>query len=263
MKTRIVIHYFLFLTIVLGSFASMAQNDYGLTVISWACFLFALSFTVDIIQNFKTITWNKLLELLGLSSLAILFGLRALYIYFPYVEVALSLTCATLVLVYVIHGIKKAKRVGNENSRIRNLIILYYASIIIFSLSIGIAVFVASLTEILGIFAAILLGLFILGTYLNRKLLLDGVEIKTPQYLRKITGNSVVLMTGYLLISIYSGLYMIGVLPPLYTDEIPHAYIELIKDAETGVEKPVDGLYKHEIYNVAYTEFLEKHENDE
>lgn len=262
MKTRIVFHYFLFLAIVLGSFASMAQNDYGLTVVSWACFLFAGIFIYDIIQTIKIIRWDKILELLGLSALAILFGLRALYIYFPYVEVFLGVTCTTLVAIYLLHGIKKAKRAGTENSAIRNLILLYYASLVIFTLSIGIAVIVASLTEILGILAAGLLGLFFLGTYLNRKKLLDGVEINTPQYLRKIVGSSVVLMTGYLLISMYSGLYMIGALPPLYTDEIPHAYIELINDAEIGVEKPVDGVYKHEVYKEAYDNFIEKHQNE-
>ena len=113
----------------------------------------------------------------------------------------------------------------------------------------------------MGILAAALLGLFILGTYLRRKQMLDGVEINTPQYLRKIAGNSVVLMTGYLLISIYSGLYMIGVLPPLYTDKIPHAYIELINNAETGVEKPDGGVYKHEVYKEAYDKFIESQPN--
>lgn len=239
----------------------MAQNDYGLTVISWACFLFAFMFLLELAQNISTKTWDKILELIGLSSLAILFGLRALYIYFPSVEIVLVLTSAILIFIYVLHGIKKSSYVGTENRRIKNLITLYYASIVIFTLSIGIAVFVASITEVLGILAAALLGLFILGTYLNRKQMLDGVEIKTPQYLRKIAGNSVVLMTGYLLISIYSGLYMIGVLPPLYTDEIPHTYIELINDAETGVEKPIDGVYKHEVYKEAYDTFIETHIN--
>ena len=47
----------------------------------------------------------------------------------------------------------------------------------------------------------------------------------------------------------------------MYTDEIPHAYIELINDAETGKEKAVDGKYKHELYKEAYDHFIEKYPN--
>lgn len=259
MKTRLVIHYFLFLIIILGAFASMAQNDYGLTVIAWACFLFALTFILDVIRKVKHLPWDTLIERLAMISLAILFGFRALYIYFTYVELILSITCAGLILVYAIHGMSKTKSYGNKNIKLRYLIILYYGSLVFFTLSIGIGVLIPSLTEILGVLAAVLLGLFIMGTYYFRKQLLDGVEIDTPQYLRKVVGNSVILMTGYLLISVYSGLHMIGALPPLYTDEVPHAYIELINDAETGKERAVDGMYKHEVYKQSYDSFLEKY----
>lgn len=261
MKTKIVIHYFLFLAIVLGAFASMAQNDYGLSVISWACFFFALIFLIDLIRNLKRKSWDKLVELTALAALTTLFGLRALYVYFNYIELILSVTCASLILVYANHGLHKMRGIDKENNRIRNLVILYYSSIIIFTLSIGIGVVIPVLTEVLGIIAALFLGVFILGTYLYKTLMLDGVEIKTVQYLRNIIGNSAILMTGYLLISIYSGLHMLGGLPPLYTDEIPHTYIELINDAETGKEKPINGKYKHEVYKEAYDSFITKYPN--
>jgi hypothetical protein len=237
----------------------MAQNDYGFTVISWACFLFALTFVLDLLRKLKRLHWDMLLERIAMTSLTILFGLRALYIYFTAVELILGITCTSLIIVYGIHGMRKSQSLSSENNKLRYLIMLYYGSLVFFTLSIGIGVLVPSLTEALGIIAAFLLGMFIVGSYYFRKQLLDGVEINTPQYLRKVVGNSVILMTGYLLISIYSGLHMIGALPPLYTDEVPHAYIELINDAETGKEIPVDRVYKHETYKQAYEEFLEKY----
>ena len=65
-------------------------------------------------------------------------------------------------------------------------------------------------------------------------------------------------MTGYFLISIYTGLHMINVLPSLYTSKIPHNYIELINEAETGKEQPEDGVFKYELYETAYKELIEK-----
>ena len=260
MKPRIVFHYFLYLAIILGAFASMAQNDYGLTVVSWSCYLFSLSIAIELFQRFTNITWDKKLELFCLSGLLLLFGLRAAYIHFSYVEIVLLLVAATLIVVYITHLLKKTKQVGRENSRLRNLILVYYLSLIGFTLSMIITVVVPSLTEAVGAISTAFLVLFIVGVYISGEQLLSGIAVKTSDYLRKQAGYSIVLMTGYLLITVYTGLYMIGILPALYTDKIPHAYIELINDAETGKESSIDGVYKHEIYKEAYDKFLRDQE---
>jgi hypothetical protein len=263
MKPRIVFHYFLYLAIILGAFASMAQNDYGLTVVSWSCYLFALSIILELIERFGKLSWDKRIELSGLAILLFLFGLRAAYIHFAFVETLLLIISTLLIAVYVLHAFNKTKRLGSTNSRLRNLILVYYLSLISFTLSMSIAILLPSLTEIVGGTATALLALFFLGMLLSRRQLIDGVEVKTTDFLRKQAGHSIVLMTGFLLISLYSGLHMIGVIPSLYTDKIPQAYIQLINDAETGKESAVDGVYQHEIYKDAYDRFLEKQEKGE
>jgi hypothetical protein len=261
MKPRIVFHYFLYLAIILGAFASMAQNDYGLTVVSWSCYLFAFSIILELVQRFGTLSWDKKFELAGLAILLLLFGLRAAYIHFAYVETILLVVSASLIIVYTLHALKKIRQAGADNKRLRNLILVYYLSLTGFTLSMGIAILLPSLTEIVGGIATALLLLFFIGIGLSRQQLINGVEVKTSAYLRKHAGYSIVLMTGYLLISLYSGLHMLGVLPSLYTDKIPHAYIELINDAETGKETPIDGVYKHELYKEAYENFIERQES--
>jgi hypothetical protein len=263
MKPRIVFHYFLYLAIILGAFASMAQNDYGLTVVSLSCYLFSLSIAIELVQYYSKFSWDKKLELFSLSVLLLLFGLRAAYIHFSYVETLLLLIAASLIVVYVIHLLKKVRQVSIDNSRLRNLILVYYLSLIGFTLSMIITVVAPSLTEAVGAISTALLVIFVVGVIISGEQLLNGIAVKTSDYLRKQAGYSIVLMTGFLLITIYSGLSMIGWLPSLYTDKVPHAYIELINNAETGKEKAVDGVYKHEIYKEAYDKFLSDQELSE
>ncbi len=263
MKQRIVFHYLLFLLIIFGAFASMAQNNYGLNIISVACFLFAISLLLELFQKLKTFKFSKILELIGLAILFILFGLRAGYIHFYYVEWLLMITCGLLIIIYLLNGLDKTKNLGSDNRRVRNLIIVYYLSLVGFTLSILISMIFPLLAEPVGALATGFLGLFIIGLYLSKSQIINGVEVKTTDYLQKQTGHSVILMTGYLLISLYSGLNMIGVFPSLYTNKLPQSYIELINKAETGKEIPVDGVYKHELYKEAYDKFVSKYGGEE
>ena len=238
----------------------MAQNNYGLTIITVTCFLFTASILLELILKLKSLTLDKKLELTGLGILFILFGLRAAYIHFLYVEWLLMLICAILIVLYSIHGFRKTKNIATVNNRLRNLILVYYLSLVGFTFSIIITMIMPKLSEPVGGVSIALLVVFIGGIIISKPQIINGEEVKTTDYLRKQAGHSVILMTGYLLITLYTGLNMIGMLPSLYTDKIPHAYIELINDAEAGNEKPVDGVYKHELYKEAYDKFMQNQE---
>ena len=117
---------------------------------------------------------------------------------------------------YAIHARNKAMHAGNK--RLKNLVLLYYLSLITYTSSMVITMLLPSLTEIIGGLATALLGLFILGAFISGEQIINGEVVKTNDFLRKQAGHSIVLMTGFLLISAYSGLSMIGILPSLYTD---------------------------------------------
>jgi hypothetical protein len=57
------------------------------------------------------------------------------------------------------------------------------------------------------------------------------------------------------------GLSNFRIIPSIENTDKPKTYIELINQAETGKEKPVNGKYNHEIYKEAMDKFLARHED--
>jgi len=49
-------------------------------------------------------------------------------------------------------------------------------------------------------------------------------------------------MTLFVLFTAYMGLTKFVILPKMYSDEYPQAYLELVKQAEGGTEKSVNGI---------------------
>ena len=66
------------------------------------------------------------------------------------------------------------------------------------------------------------------------------------------------LLSLFIIFSLYYGLSGSGILPKLYSDKFPQAYYELVNNAETGKEKPVNGKYKYEEFRKMYDQFVER-----
>lgn len=78
-----------------------------------------------------------------------------------------------------------------------------------------------------------------------------------------IVGNkdrSIILMSLFLLFTVYMGLSKVEVLPKMYSDEFPQAYFELVNTAEMGQGEAVDGKYKHEEFKEKFEKFFENSE---
>jgi len=58
----------------------------------------------------------------------------------------------------------------------------------------------------------------------------------------KFKDRSIVLMTLFVLFTVYMGLTKFDILPKMYSDEYLQAYLELVKQAEGGTEKSVNGI---------------------
>ncbi|MBA2746636.1 MAG: hypothetical protein H0U44_10455, partial [Flavisolibacter sp.] len=54
MKKFNTIYYLLFILLVMGAFASMAQNSYGLKIMGGVAFVFALVFLLEFISVLRT-----------------------------------------------------------------------------------------------------------------------------------------------------------------------------------------------------------------
>ena len=86
--------------------------------------------------------------------------------------------------------------------------------------------------------------------------MVDGENISAFKKVTQFKDHSVIIASLFLLFSLYVGLNRIGVLPVIYSDEFPQAYYKLIDDASSKKEKPVDGVYKHELFKEKYDEFI-------
>ena len=234
----------------------MAQNNYGLTLISVACFLFSVMFLNDIFFR-KDKGLTESIESLGLAVLAALFGLRASYIHIPYIEwvvVLDSLMLAGIYLSKLYHIFQNRK----ANNRFMIFIMAFYLGLILLLASMAISIISPIVSEALG---ALGFGMFIFygaGYFMIKRGLIAGEEFDVLKYVRKSNPNAMVLATTFFLISVYTGLYMIHLAPPLYTGKVPPTYLELVRQAESGNENAVDGSFQHDHYKAAYDAFVKK-----
>ena len=259
MRTRRTIYYFLFLAIIMGAFASMAQNNYGLKIISWSCYLFSITFLIEFVLSRDKTTIAQKVEQLCMAVLLMLFGFRAAYIHFPYVEWVVVAVASILAVQYVRLGLQHRSLLSSKNGFMAQSVAAFYLSVSSFLVSILIRPINATVSQAMGGLGGLCLGLVVLAVLFRNKQLVDGEETSLLSYVRDREDHSSMLLTGFLMISIYVGLNFVGVLPTLYTNEVPGAYIELVNQAETGKEAPVDGTYQHDAYKQEWERFLARH----
>src|SRR5579871_4051085 len=103
MKGYNTLYYLLFVILIMGAFASMAQNSYGQKILGGVAIAFAILFIVQFIDSVhkkKNRSIYTSIELACLFVISIIFALRIFYISFPDVEVIFGLALLTLILLY-------------------------------------------------------------------------------------------------------------------------------------------------------------------
>jgi cytochrome b subunit of formate dehydrogenase len=245
----------------MGAFASMAQNNYGLTLLGTVALSFGLLFLYQFFQTFKDDERKDYLlqaELISLFVISILFALRMFHVYVPFSEFLFSIAGLVLIFVYVKKMLQRYGILGSKNMNAARLSLVYHLSLILFIISLIAAPILPQLYAYLGIAAFILLVGFLITGLLVPKYLLDGSEFSVFKLVAGLKDRSMILLSLFFIISLYTGLTRIGVLPSMYSDEYPQAYFKLVNNAETGKEKPVNGKYKHQEFKVRYDGFLER-----
>lgn len=262
MRKYITIFYLLFILLVMGTFASMAQNSYGLKIMGGVAFLFGLVFIVEFISILRKNDEKDrfvLIELACLCLLSVIFGFRVFYIHFPYIELLFGAAATLLALIYLMEMILRFRHFQKKNKLIAIVVIVYHLSIILFLGSLAMIPFAPKIAEFTGAAALILLAVFIIAGLFLKDLLVDGENISVFKIIRRFKGHSIIIVTLFLLFFLYVGFNRIGVLPDIYSDEFPRAYFELVDKATSKKEKPVDGKYKHEEFLEKYQRFLRHH----
>ena len=259
MKKFNTIYYLLFILLVMGAFAAMAQNNYGLNIMGGVAFVFGLLFLTQLYSLVSEKGEKNMMgiaEMAGLFLLTVIMGLRVFYIHFTYVEILFAMAGVLLLLVYLRKMILRYKELKHKNNFLAMLILLFHVSIILFLASLVLMPFAPKVGEMTGAAAFAGLLIFIALSIYKKKLMLEGDNISAFKKVSQFKDHSIIIISLFLLFSLYVGFNRIGVLPVIYSDEFPQTYYKLVNDAASKKEKPVDGNYKHEVFKEKYDEFI-------
>jgi len=259
MKKYNLVYYLLFILLVMGTFASMAQNNYGMKIIGGVAFAFALDFMLEFIsvigKNDKPDGY-ALIEPGCLFLIAFIFGLRVFYIRFPYIELLFGAAVALLAIVYLRKMIIRYRYYRPKNNFLAMFALCFHLGVVLFLVSLVMVPFAPKTGEVTGIIALVLTLVFIVAAALKQELLVEGVSMSAFKMVKQFKDHSIIIVSLLLLFSLYFSLNRVGILPAVYTDEFPKAYFELVDKATSGKEKPVDGKFRYEEFKDQYEHFL-------
>ena len=253
------LYYLLFILLITGAFASMAQNSYGLKMIGGVSFAFAVVFMIELISLLlkkEKKEFTTLLEPLCLFILSCIFGMRVLYIHIPYIEIYFAVAALVLMLVYLRKMITRYRYYWGENNSIGIIILIFHLSILLFLASLASIPFFPGISQALSVAALLLQLVFIIAAILGPKFLVKGEKVSAFATVSLFRDYSVIIVSFFLLFTLYFGLNKIGLVPAIYSDEFPRAYYELVNNATGRKEKPVEGKYKHQEFIEQYKLFL-------
>ena len=206
MKKNNPIYFLLFILLVMGAFASMAQNSYGLKIMGGVALVFGLVFISEFISCLRKKDKKDvytLIEPVCLFILSFIFGLRVFYIHFPFIEWLFGVAGVLLVLVYIRKMILRFRDFQPKNNFLAMLALVFHWSIILFFISLVMVPFAPRIAEVAGIVAFVLLLVFIVAGLLKRKLLVEGENISAFGMIRKFKDYSIIIVSLVLMFSFY------------------------------------------------------------
>ncbi|ULQ51012.1 hypothetical protein [Flavihumibacter fluvii] len=260
MKRDQTFFYLLFVLLVMGAFAAMAQNSYGLKIIGAVSAVFGLIFLMRlgsmILKERKNIF--AILELSSLTILASIFALRVFYIHFSYVETIFVVAVIALIFVYIRKMIFRFRKSAVEAPGLAWTVIAFHGSVILFLVSLALMPFIPAVASWVGTLAFLMLAIFIFAGFRKKEKTAEGEPVSAFTILFHYTDYSFLIISLFFLFSIYVGFNKMGLLPPIYSDEFPQAYFELVEKASSGKEKPVNGQFRHQAFKENYDAFIQR-----
>jgi len=264
MRQYATIYYLLFVLLIMGAFASMAQNPYGLRICGVACIGFALTFLHELLytpgsdETTSSSRWTGYAELVLLSVLVLIFSFSNFSINLPFSETLLIVSFTCLLLLFSYQAITQLRSTGHQRTT-AYLVVFYYGAVVFFILSFLSGLILPGLAMKLA-FAAIVLTLVLAGmAIILKQVIVNDGTISTWQYLRQMKNKSSILLIASLLISGYELLNAAEILPSFYHGT-PKGYQHLIELSNSG--NSMVGKEKPREFKERYDEFTKKHARD-
>ncbi len=256
MRKNIILYYVLLLLLVMGAFAAMALNSYGVVLMSYVALGFALVFLFELVlllpkEEEMTATYKASLavELTSLSGLCLVYFLRGISVEIPY---SLQLKFVLFVLLFgvnVYHLIRAWEYAKATPLKVKGSIIIYFLALLLY--------ITGSYLPTAGTWIAILLALacqaaFVLFGWWKGWVILNGEDTSAWKKVIQFRNKSGIQLIFFTLASLYFILNSANLLPPLYNGSLPNGY-SIVRDQwqkDKTKTDPVD-------FEQAYKKFLE------
>ena len=261
MKRFSTLYYLLFMLLILGAFASMAQNNYGIKLLGVVAIAFALLFALEFIDEAGRGAQRDSFALVELGCLVILAGIFAsgiFFVRFPYMDLLFMLSLSILFLLYLRKAVRAYTQLYSRSRPLSVGLMLFYGSICIFLLAHGVRSYFGKVSTGLGVAGLGMVLLLALTGFFTRKRILDGQNMTGLSYTFKARENAILLISILSLFTLYSTLTQSGALPGMYSDEYPQAYYKLVNEANTGKENTTHEKYRYSDFKEKYSEFVKK-----
>jgi len=255
------LYYLLFMLLILGAFASMAQNNYGVKLLGVVATAFAVLFALEFIDEAGKGEQRDPFAVAELGCLVILAGIFAsgiFFVRFPYMDLLFILSLSILFLLYLRKAVRAYTQFYNRSRQLSIGLMLFYGSICIFLLAYGLRSYFGKVSTGLGIAGLWMVLLLALIGFFTRKRIVDGQNMTGLSYTFRARENAILLISILSLFTLYSTLTQTGALPGMYSDEYPQAYYKLVNEANTGKDKPVNDKFRYIEFREGYLKFVQK-----
>lgn len=261
MKAYNTLYYLLFVVLITGTLAAIAQNSYGIKILGAVSIAFAILFLIQFVNSFTQKTKINIylsVELGCLFILSVIFVLRVFYVSFYYAELLFMLPSLILIALYFRKMVETVRTIQSKNIFLSALICLFYLAIILYFISLSTINSLQQFSQTVGEIAFGLLIVFAVCSLIKPDTLLDGHNASAFKLLVKKKDNAILILSLFLLFTLYKGFTMTGLLPKIYSDEYPKRYFELVNKAESGKEVPIQGKYKYQEFKEGYEDFVKQ-----
>jgi hypothetical protein len=259
MKTYNTIYFLLFMLLIMGAFASMAQNSYGLKLLGSVGVAFGVLFLYQLIR-YQVRPGKKdrmlQLELLSLTVLSSIFALRVFNIHTQFTDILFVLAGIVLAGVYFVKMAASYSALKKGNHMLALLIATFYLSVIMFIMFIITGMFSPMISTIAGIIGFLLLIVFLVTAIVKGGFLIEGENISAFKWIIGAKDRSGLLISLFSVAALYFALNSASILPPLYVDDLPQAYYKLVKEANSDKETKATGVIIHDQFKQEYDKFV-------
>ncbi|MFN5168762.1 MAG: hypothetical protein ACK5DD_04005 [Cyclobacteriaceae bacterium] len=232
MRKNTILYYILLLLVVMGAFAAMALNSYGIVLMSYVALGFTLVFLFELIlllpkeqEMSGTYKISLGIELIMLSGLCLLYFFRGIGFEIPFILLAKFIMFMVLLAVNGYHLVRAWLYARETPMKVKGSIALYFVALLLFMA----ANYLPSTVWWVCIgLAFVSLVLFVVFGWWKGKVILNGEETSAWKKVIQFRNKSGIQLIFFTVASLYFVLNSVHLLPPLYNGSLPNGYSKVV-----------------------------------